>query len=174
MHNQFRDTSAKAIAQAIESNSFVELLDLSNNLINDSGGELLGLAIAVNTNLQCLNLRRNNLRATSGAMFAQSMKSNKTLKHLKLEMNLVNINFLEKINGFIERNNLYILENSVKQLTQDREGYVSTKIDQWRKVEQDRQQFTKKIESLEKKVADRQKKRDILHHDQLEELNELE
>lgn len=80
MHNEFRDATAKAIAEAIECNTHIERLDLSNNLINDSGGELLGLAIAVNTNLISFNLRKNNLRATSGAMFAQSMKENKTLK----------------------------------------------------------------------------------------------
>ena len=68
--NEFRDKTARSIAEALEKNSVVERLDLSSNLINDSGGELLGLAIAVNENLNYFNLRKNNLRATSGAMFA--------------------------------------------------------------------------------------------------------
>ena len=111
--NEFRDKSARAIAEALEDKSNIKRLDLSSNLINDSGGELIGLAIASNENLSHLNLRKNNLRATSGAMFAQSMKENKTLKCLKLQKNSININFLEQIDKYIERNNLYLLENSV-------------------------------------------------------------
>ena len=72
--NEFRDKTARSIAEALEDRSTIQRLDLSSNLINDSGGELLGLAIATNQTLSFLNLRKNNLRATSGAMFAQSMK----------------------------------------------------------------------------------------------------
>lgn len=85
-------------------------------MINDAGGELLGLSIARNEHLVYLNLRKNNLRATSGAMFSQSMKENKTLKCLKLEKNSININFLEQIEKYVERNNYFILAENFKNM----------------------------------------------------------
>ena len=132
--NEFRDATAKAIATAIEDDSVVERVDLSNNLINDSGGELLGLALATNRTLSFLNLRKNNLRFTSGAMFAQSMKENKTLKCLKLQKNSINMNFLETVASFIERNNIYMLENNVAELRHNREGYLAAREEAWRDV----------------------------------------
>jgi len=48
------------------------------------------------------------------------MKENKTLKQLKLEVNSININFLDKINSFVERNNTNMNENNVNELKQDR------------------------------------------------------
>ena len=91
-------------------------MDISNNLINDAGGELLGLSIGRNEHLVYFNLRKNNLRATSGAMFSQSMKENKTLKCLKLEKNSININFLEQIEKYVERNNYFILAENFKNM----------------------------------------------------------
>ena len=157
MHNEFRDATAKAIAEAIEDNPPIEKIDLASNLINDSGGELLGLAIASNTKLVSLNLRKNNLRATSGAMFAQSMKENKTLKSLKLEANSINTNFLDKIASYIERNNIHTTENNVNELRKEREGYLSTRQRDWHKVKSDQVYYAKQIAILERKVNHRQK-----------------
>lgn len=146
--NEFRDLTAKAIAHAFEENSVVERIDLSNNLINDSGGELLGLSLAVNTNLNYLNLRKNNLRFTSGAIFAQSMKENKTIKCLKLQKNSINLSFLEEIAKYIERNNIYMLENNVTELRQDRQGYLRERKEAWEHVRVTRLEQAKKITEL--------------------------
>ena len=114
------------------------MLDISNNMINDSGGELLGIAILQNTNLRHLNLRKNNMRATSGAMFAKSMMENKTLKCLKLESNYIQLSYLEECQRLVERNNLYMAENNMEEMQQDRKGFLETRIAKWNKVIEDK------------------------------------
>lgn len=150
--NEFRDKTAKALASAFEENSVVEKVDLSNNLINDAGGELLGLAIAVNQTLTHLNLRKNNLRATSGAMFAQSMKENKTMKCLQLEKNPININFLEQIGKYIERNTIHLLEYNIVELRENREGYLATQDIARQECRDTEVKYKGKIGRLEKRV----------------------
>ena len=152
----------------------VERLDLSSNLINDSGGELIGLSLSVNQNLHYLNLRKNNLRATSGAMFAQSMKENKTLKCLKLQKNSINLNFLEDIDRYIERNNIHLLENNVNELKQDRNGYLSTRDHAWREVSEKNVENKAKTAKLERDVSNLTQKKELLGSDLDREVIDLD
>ena len=69
-HNQFKDETAKYIADGIKSKTCqVKRLDLSRNGINDAGGELIAEALSVNNYLQYLDLSHNLLRVSSGSMF---------------------------------------------------------------------------------------------------------
>ena len=151
--NDFRDKTAKIIAQAFEKPTCkVERVDLSNNMINDSGGELIGLSIAENEHLLYLNLRKNNLRATSGAMFSQSMKENKKIKCLKLEKNSININFLEQIAGYVRRNNQSFLEKDFNEIKNDRNHYLATQTADWKNVKDKKKLFTEQILELNKNI----------------------
>ena len=161
----FSDAAAKSLAVCLEENPILERLDLSNNLINDAGGELLGISIQSNQNLKYLNLRKNNMRATSGAMFAKSMKENKTIKCLKLENNYINISFLEEVAKYIERNNLHMMENNVEELRQDRKGFLETRMAKWKKVNENREFYTKKATKLTASVAEKEQKKEKLKHD---------
>lgn len=62
------------------------------------------------------------------------MKENKTLKCIKLQKNSINMHFLEEIDRFVERNNLYMLENNVTELKHDREGYLGRRVEAWARV----------------------------------------
>lgn len=112
----------------------------------------MGLAIGGNETLTYLNLKKNNLRATSGAMFAQSMKENKTLKCLKLEKNSININFIEQIEKYVQRNSQYFIENSVIALRENREEYLSKREYAWNEVYKLQESYKVQIEELERDI----------------------
>ena len=95
------------------------------------------------------------MRATSGAMFAKSMKENKTLKCVKLEKNSININFLEQIDAYIERNNVHMMDNNVVELRQNRSGYLNTRIAAWNEVHRLRQIYRKDTINLKKSLDEK-------------------
>ena len=98
-HNQFKDETAKYIADGIKSKTCqVKRLDLSRNGINDAGGELIAEALSVNNYLQYLDLSHNLLRVSSGSMFVQSLKTNDSIKYLKLNDNCITNDFIRAIN----------------------------------------------------------------------------
>lgn len=68
------DPTARSLANCIELDIKLQLLDLSNNLISDAGGELLAISVRFNESLQCLKLRNNDMRETSGDIFVQAMR----------------------------------------------------------------------------------------------------
>lgn len=102
------------------------------------------------------------------------MKENKTLKSLKLEANSINTNFLDKIGGFIERNNLHMIENNVHELRQNREGFLTSRNRNWALVKQDQIAYADKIVKLERKVQVRQSKKEQLEEDLDFEMKEYE
>lgn len=56
------------------------------------------------------------------------------MKCIKLQKNSINIHFLEEIERFVERNNLFMLDNNVNELKHDREGYLATRVAAWANV----------------------------------------
>jgi CHASE3 domain sensor protein len=83
------------------------------------------------------------------------MKENKTLKNIRLQKNSINMNFLDAIQKYIERNNLFMLENNVNELKHDREGYLLTRKKAWEEVYETRFKQHHKAAKLEKLVETR-------------------
>ncbi len=62
------------------------------------------------------------------------------------------MNFLDAIQKYIERNNLFMLENNVNELRHDRMGYLMTRKQAWEEVYETRFKHHHLINELEETV----------------------
>ncbi|KAF9968702.1 hypothetical protein BGZ70_010208 [Mortierella alpina] len=91
------DSGAKALAEALRTNSTVVFLDLGENSIKEQGAQALAEALTLNTTLTALYLYGNallmwNLIGPNGAQaLAQSLKVNATLTTLNVYANSIGL-----------------------------------------------------------------------------------
>jgi hypothetical protein len=77
------------IAQALKSNTTLEVLDISHNVLAGPGVLLLAEAIGLNSGLTDLNLSKNYLDTSFSSQFAESLRKNSTLTQLDLSRNFL-------------------------------------------------------------------------------------
>jgi hypothetical protein len=85
--NLIRSPGAKALANALVSNTSLRDLDLGFNLLRSSGAGLLAPALAASRSLEHLSLRRNELGPDGATQLADAIRENKSLRSLNLGLN---------------------------------------------------------------------------------------
>eukprot|EP00043_Microstomoeca_roanoka_P011537 m.108846 g.108846 ORF g.108846 m.108846 type:complete len:674 (-) comp15224_c0_seq1:67-2088(-) len=77
----------EAVAEALRTNTTLQILHLFNNHLGADGGRALASAIRTNTTLHTLYLNKNNLGPVGGRAIARALEQNTTLKKLNLNNN---------------------------------------------------------------------------------------
>ena len=87
MYMSISDTGAVALAQALQHNSTLKELDLSESNINDAQAVALAQALHHNSTLKELYLSKNNISDAGAVALAQALHHSFTLKKLSLSGN---------------------------------------------------------------------------------------
>ena len=95
---------AKALAHALESNTTLLGLDLSNNKIGDEGAKALALALKSNTTLSELDLKDNEIGDEGAQALAHALESNTTLSKLSLWSNEIGVEGAQALAHALESN----------------------------------------------------------------------
>ena len=77
--NQIGATGAAALAKALEFNSSLTSLNLSDNEIKEKGAAALAKALKSNSSLTSLNLNANQIKDTGATALAKTLESNSSL-----------------------------------------------------------------------------------------------
>ncbi|XP_068709717.1 NLR family CARD domain-containing protein 3-like isoform X2 [Montipora foliosa] len=85
--NPLGPSSASALARALEVNSTLTYLNLSENEIGDSGAGALAKAMERNSTLKEVDLSENNISSFGAVALAKAMEVNSTLTSLNLSFN---------------------------------------------------------------------------------------
>ena len=88
-NNQVGDDGAKALAQVLQTNKTLQRLSLSSNQISDDGARALAQALQTNTTLQLLDLNDNQISDDGAKALAQALQTNTTLHGIGLENNKI-------------------------------------------------------------------------------------
>lgn len=103
--NEITDEGGLRFASALAEISVkVKNLDLSANNFNDASGVAMAEALRTNTALEVLNLRDNNLHNDSGQHFSETSKLNRHIKLINLKFNSVAVKFVKEIAKAIQNN----------------------------------------------------------------------
>jgi len=86
-NNRIGAPGAKAIAELLQENHWLEALSISDNDLTDDDGELIAAALVRNTTLDYLDLTDNNFASKTAVKLADMLKRNNTLKDLILMSN---------------------------------------------------------------------------------------
>eukprot|EP00300_Choanocystis_sp_HF-7_P028025 c33375_g1_i1.p1 GENE.c33375_g1_i1~~c33375_g1_i1.p1 ORF type:complete len:284 (-),score=89.70 c33375_g1_i1:5-808(-) len=87
---QISDDVAEALAEGLRSKrNTLKVLNLGGNRIGDVGAKALGNALRTNTSLTYLELTRNNISTEGAKAIAQALHSNKSLNELGLGGNAI-------------------------------------------------------------------------------------
>ncbi|KAI8805614.1 hypothetical protein BJ742DRAFT_901591 [Cladochytrium replicatum] len=115
-HHGLGPKGAQAIAEVLETNTTLTMLDLSDNWI-ESGGEFIGKSLHTNYTLTHLNLSNNRLGAKGGKEMAEMLRENNTLKTLILRGNKLTDREAECFAGGLRDNScLQVLDLSYNQI----------------------------------------------------------
>ena len=108
--NDIGDVGATALADALEDNTTLTKVDLSNNLIGPKGAESLAIALQENVALKVLILEQNELRTLGVICVAQMLSRNSFIEELSLNWNSVKGAAIHIANNLKENNTLVILK----------------------------------------------------------------
>lgn len=119
--NRISNQGAKALKEALMSNSSLQELDLSGNQIGNEGGVALAEALPFNGTLTGLNLSRNQLQDSAAFAFAEALVGvNRILKTLLLEDNPISDNGMAQIqHSFRYRDNYKVWFGRLLEQLQD-------------------------------------------------------
>ncbi|KAG0375297.1 hypothetical protein BGX24_009306, partial [Mortierella sp. AD032] len=87
--SEIGDNGAKALAEALKTNSALITLDLKGNSIGDDGAQALSEALKANLTLTTLDLKVNSIRDSGAQALAEALKANSTLTTLNLKGNSI-------------------------------------------------------------------------------------
>ena len=88
-HNKIGVDDARAIAEALKTNTTVKSLDLGWNKIGAAGARVLVEALQINTTLTSLDLRGNEIGYDGAIVVAWALKTNTSVTSMKLELNKI-------------------------------------------------------------------------------------
>ena len=97
--NYITSEGAKCIAEAIQVNTTLHKLDLSNNAISDDGVDVICGGLKNNTTLQELNISHNHITNKGTVMMAEALQTNSVLQNINISKNYISI---EGLQYFIE------------------------------------------------------------------------
>ena len=115
--NNIGDEGAKAIADALKSNTSLTTIDLRGNNIGDEGAKAIAEALKGNTSLTSINLSNNNIGDEGAKAIADALKFNTSLTTIDLDNNNLGDEgkkAVAEINNYIERNKA--IDNCLKPL----------------------------------------------------------
>jgi len=93
-----------ALANALETNSTLTTLYLSENKFGDKGVEALAKALEKNSTLTTLDLSDCNIGDEGAKALAEALKKNSTLQRLFLSDNVISVTGLKDLASALERN----------------------------------------------------------------------
>ena len=109
--NNGGDYSLIGLAEAIEFNNKIRILNLGKNMLSDNAGEALGKMLEMNTSLRELYLRWNNIKGKGGIAILDGLKNNDNLKVLDFSWNSLGLHgspFAQAFSDYIAQNETLI------------------------------------------------------------------
>ena len=98
------NNGSKIIAEAIEVNTRIKKLDISNNIICDDGAIAISNSLKYNSSLQQLNMSKNNITSEGAKYIAEAIQVTNTLEKLDLSSNAISNDGVAAISDSLQFN----------------------------------------------------------------------
>ena len=104
-NNQIGDQGAQALADALQRNTALTEIYLHENQIGDQGAQALAVALQKNTTVTSIYLRANQIGDEGAQALAEALQRNTTVTVIYLDANqILNNSIVNRINELCQRN----------------------------------------------------------------------
>ena len=125
-NNSISDDGAAAISDGLKNNNSLQELNISRNEITNEGAQYIAEAIQVNTTLEKINVSCNAISDDGAVAIIYSLQFNTSLQELNMSRNKITSEGAEKITEVIQVNTtLKHLDLSINKIADDGADFIS-------------------------------------------------